>query len=80
MPKLTLSVDAGVVQGAKRYARRRGTSVSKLVEDMLRMAAAMPGTQAVREAAEPPVLAKLRGSLKQADERAYKRHLAHKYR
>jgi hypothetical protein len=47
---------------------------------MLRMAAAMPGTKAVREAAEPPVLARLRGSLKQADERAYKRHLARKYR
>ena len=35
MPKLTLSVDARVVTRAKRYARTRGTSVSRLVETLL---------------------------------------------
>jgi len=32
MTKLTLSVDEGVVERAKRYAAGRGTSVSRLVE------------------------------------------------
>lgn len=31
--KLTLSVDAQTVAKAKRYAKKRGTSVSKLFED-----------------------------------------------
>ncbi len=30
--KLTLRLDAATVERAKRYARRRGTSVSRLVE------------------------------------------------
>ena len=37
MAKLTLSVDADVVSVAKRYATRRGTSVSHLVEEYLRL-------------------------------------------
>ena len=40
MPKLTLSVDAAVVERAKAYAREQGTSVSALVEKMLDVAAA----------------------------------------
>ena len=35
MSKLTLSVDQAVVQRAKRYARARRTSVSRLVERFL---------------------------------------------
>lgn len=80
MPKLTLSVDARVVQDAKRYARRRGTSVSKLVEDMLRMAATSGPPSTAGDVSDPPVLAKLRGSLKGTDDREYKRYLVRKYR
>jgi len=36
LTKLTLSVDNEVVERAKTYARRRGRSVSRLVEDYLR--------------------------------------------
>jgi hypothetical protein len=83
MPKLTLSVDAAVVTGAKRYAQSRGTSVSRLVETMLRLVSAQSvgrGKQGTRES--PPVLARLRGSLKlkRGDVRDYQRHLARKYR
>jgi hypothetical protein len=83
MPKLTLSVDAAVVTGAKRYAQSRGTSVSRLVETMLRLVSAQSagrGKQAARES--PPVLTRLRGSLKlkRGDVRDYQRHLARKYR
>jgi hypothetical protein len=79
MPKLTLSVDAHVVAGAKQYARARGTSVSKLVENMLRLVSASSAGSS-RTLASPPVLARLRGSLKRGAVRDYHRHLERKYR
>jgi hypothetical protein len=81
MPKLTLSVNAHVVQGAKRYARARGTSVSRMVENMLRLVSASPEGRDDRPAASvPPVLSRLRGSLKRGSVRDYQRHLERKYR
>ena len=76
MPKLTLNVDARVVARAKRYAAARGTSVSRLVETMLDVAAAggQPRTPAT------PVLNRLRGSLKRGAVGEYRRHLVRKYR
>ena len=37
MAKLTLSVDGKVVDVAKKYAALRGTSVSRLVQEYLRL-------------------------------------------
>jgi hypothetical protein len=34
--KLTLTIDQSLLPGAKRYARRRGVSLSSLVENALR--------------------------------------------
>jgi len=76
MAKLTLSVDATVIDRAKGYAARSGTSVSGLVERLLDLAAAPVG---VRDDA-PPVLARLRGSLKRGTRRDYHRYLERKYR
>jgi hypothetical protein len=76
MSKLTLSVDERVVSRAKRYARQRGVSISKMVETYL-AAVAGPASAALPE---PPILRSLRGSLKKADLDAYRRHLAIKYR
>ena len=76
MAKLTLSVDERVVARAKTYARAQGTSVSGLVEKLLELAA----TPARGSAAAPTMLAKLRGSLKRADVRDYRRYLERKYR
>ena len=76
MPKLTLSVDARVIERAKRYARTRGTSVSALVEKMLDVASAPVSGH--RPA--PPILARLRGSLKRGTRRDYHRYLEQKYR
>ena len=76
MQKLTLSVDERVVARAKRYARARGTSVSRLVEAYLDVVQAPSGT--ARKAA--PVLARLRGSLKRGSVDDYRRHLEKKYR
>lgn len=74
--KLTLSVEERVIVRAKRYARARGTSVSKLVERLLDGAASIP------DAARPttPVLARLRGSLKGGSLADYHRYLEQKYR
>ena len=79
MGKLTLSVDEEVVARAKRYAAGRRTSVSRLVEQYLRLLARArpkPGLE------PPPVLARLRGALKGARGGAadYRRYLERKYR
>jgi len=76
MAKLTLSVDTGVVSRAKQYAKRRGVSVSEMVEAYLASIAkpSSPG------ASSDPILRSVRGALKNADIRHYRKHLAAKYR
>ena len=76
MAKLTLSVDEDVVNRAKRYAKDRGVSVSKVVEDYL---------SAVGEPTKPrktPILDSLRGVLQGSklgiDD--YRKHLTAKHR
>ena len=76
MSKLTLSVDGRVVSRAKRYAKQRGVSVSKMVETYL-ATVSDPPSPVTRDA---PVLRSVRGSLKKADISEYRRHLAAKYR
>lgn len=75
MSKLTLSVDDTVVRLAKRYAKARGTSVSRLVEGFLRLLAKPPEDRDL-----PPVTRRLRGSLKGGDPGEYRRYLERKYR
>jgi Family of unknown function (DUF6364) len=76
MAKLTLSVDEGVIERAKQYARARGTSVSGLVEQMLDLAASGSDHSHMI----PPVLSRLRGSLKRGDRQTYRQYLERKYR
>ena len=76
MAKLTLSVDERVIERAKKYAEARGISVSGLVEQMLDLAASGSDQKDMT----PPVLARLRGSLKGVDQRDYHRYLERKYR
>lgn len=76
MAKLTLSVDEGVIERAKAYARAQGTSVSGLVEKLLELAA----TPATAPGRAPAVLTKLRGSLKRGSAADYHRYLERKYR
>jgi Family of unknown function (DUF6364) len=76
MRKLTLSVDAQVIERAKRYARANGTSVSRLVEKMLDLASA----PAPDRTEVPPVLSRLRGSLRRGTARDYHAYLERKYR
>ena len=77
MSKLTLSVDDRVIQRAKHYAEKRGTSVSQLVEEYLDLVSDRPRTDAK---ANPPVLQMLRGAAKGASLEDHRRHLVRKYR
>jgi hypothetical protein len=72
--KLTLSVNPAIVSRAKRYAKRQGVSVSRLVEGYLASVADEPAATDL-----PPVIASLRGILKNADTDAYRKHLVRKY-
>jgi len=76
MAKLTLSVDAHVVDRAKAYARAQGTTVSGLVEKLLELAATPSG----QPGEAPAVLSKLRGSLRRGSAGDYHRYLERKYR
>jgi hypothetical protein len=74
MARLTLSVNEKVVERAKRYATRRGVSVSSLVETYLDAVTRLDEPEA------PPVLKALRGSLKGVSEADSRRHLGERYR
>lgn len=79
MSKLTLSVNEGVAARAKRYAAKRGTSVSRLVETYLD---ALARGTSVQDDDLPPSLRRLRGILKgvRFDRDEYIDHLERKYR
>jgi hypothetical protein len=76
MAKLTLSVDGRVISSAKQYAKRRGVSISEMVEAYL---AAVAGPPSPARGATP-VLRSVRGILKNADLNDYRKYLATKYR
>ena len=73
--KLTLSVSPSVVSRAKRYAKQRGISVSRMVETYLASVAEPPAVNQM-----PPVLRALRGTLHKAEPEDYRKHLSEKYR
>jgi glucose-6-phosphate 1-dehydrogenase len=77
MSKLTLSVDPEVVSRAKRYAKRQGVSVSAMVETYLAAVAEVPNR---RTQDLPPILRSVRGILKKADVKEYKKYLTSKYK
>jgi len=74
--KLTLRLEAQLIERAKAYARQRGTSVSQMVADYF----ALLDRQ---EQDEPPapLTRSLRGALRgvNVDEDEYHRHLEKKY-
>lgn len=79
MSKLTLSVDETVVERAKRYAAKRGTSVSRLVETYLDL---LSRPESASKENVPPILARLQGALKgvKFDRDDYREYLWRKYR
>lgn len=79
MKKLTLSVDARVVARAKSFAQKRGTSVSRMVEQYLD---AVSAPSAALESDLPPVTKRLLGALRGArlERSDYAAYLEHKHR
>jgi hypothetical protein len=79
MSRLTLSIDDRVIERAKKYAARHGTSVSQLVEEYLDRLS-RPPTYNPEEIT--PLLTQLRAGLKgvSLNVRSYKRYLTRKYR
>lgn len=76
--KLTLRLDEGLIESAKKEARNRGASLSQMVADYFR------GMSSLRNSGTklPPVTASLRGALKgkKLDRTHYRRHMEEKYR
>jgi hypothetical protein len=72
-------VNAKVVEVAKKYAAQRGTSVSQLVEEYLRLVSSLGEP---RPKPMPPILARWYGLLKgsRLDVADYRKHLERKYR
>ncbi len=76
--KLTLRLDAELIQLAKTYSRQTGKSLSQIVTDYFARLTAKPIGD---DADTTPLVRSLRGSLRDAevDESDYRRHLEEKY-
>ncbi len=79
--KLTLRLDDAVIRKAKKTARTKGVSLSRMVEDYFKSVA----KQETHEVRESPVLYEVAGVLSGKEDAAklraaYKKHLAGKYR
>lgn len=71
--KLTLTIEESVIENAKQYARQKGTSLSNMVENYLKIVA----TESI--CAEPelsPIVKSLKGSFKAPADFNYKRELS----
>ena len=76
--KLTLRLEQELIERAKKIARRRGKSISRMVADYFRTLESVETDD--RELA--PLTRSLRGILREApvDEEDYRRHLEEKHR
>ena len=78
--KLTLRLEADLVQRAKSFAKKSGKSVSRIVADYFTVLERPPRRD--KTLPWPPLVRSLKGSLRKArrDEQDYRRYLEHKYR
>ena len=79
--KLTLRLDQSVIKKAKKTAKRRGVSLSRMVEDYFKSVA----RQQEEKTKESPVLSEIAGVLTTRSNAAklisvYRKHLQEKYR
>jgi hypothetical protein len=72
--KLTLRLDDELIERAKKEARKRGSSLSKMVAGYFRGITTSP-----KKSDLPPVTARLLGVLRGADAANYRRHLEEKH-
>lgn len=71
--KLTLTIERSVISDAKKYAEKKGRSLSDLVESYLK---AITGDAADKKRAEAPVSHSLRGAFRMPEDFDYKTALA----
>ena len=78
--KLTLRLEADLVQRAKSFAKKTGKSVSRIVADYFTVLERPPRRE--KPASWPPLVRSLKGSLRRArvDEKDYQRYRQEKYR
>lgn len=79
--KLTLRLDDAVIKKAKRKARTKGVSLSRMVEDYFKAVAEIEG----HEVKESPILYEIAGVLSgktgaEKTKSEYRKHLSEKYR
>jgi len=79
--KLTLRLDQTVIKKAKKTAKKRGVSLSRMVEDYFKSVA----RQQEEQTTESPVLSEIAGVLTTSSKAeqlitGYKKHLEEKYR
>lgn len=71
--KLTLTMDEGVIRSAKIFARQQGSSLSSLIENMLRMLIKEKDKQ---ESGISPGMMELMGSFKAPEGFDYRKELS----
>ena len=78
--KLTLRLEADLVQRAKSFAKKTGKSVSRIVADYFTVLERPPKRD--KSVSWPPLVRSLKGSLRRArvNENDYRRPLEEKYR
>lgn len=71
--KLTLSIDEEVIKNAKRFSKKNGISVSRMVEIFLKQSVkTSPAKSTVKKEELPPLLKKMYGAAKTKDNRKYR--------
>lgn len=77
--KLTLRLEENLVRRAKSYARRKGTSLSKIVADYFQF---LESSKMEEKRKAAPITSSLRGLLRNAgvDGKDYKKYLEEKHR
>lgn len=80
MSKLTLSVDKAIIEAAKKYAKGKNTSLSRIIENYLQKI--ISDTQSEEE--QTPIVDKLSGVISLPDnfdfKEDYTNHLIQKYK
>ena len=71
--KLTLTMDREVIRGAKKYAGQQGSSLSSLIENILRM---LIKQENLKESGITPGIRELMGTFKAPEGFDYRKELA----
>lgn len=71
--KLTLSLDKEVIEQAKAYAKERGMSLSKFVENFLKATSSQSSTR--KKVPMTPIVASLIGTLPNKTDEEYKQEI-----